>query len=50
MNFEEGSQFSNLGKKFQKKIQNFGKDFSVKSREKIKLKRKQKIKFFSKKK
>ena len=39
-----------MGKKFQKKIQNFGKDFSVKSREKTKLKKKQKIQFFSKKK
>jgi hypothetical protein len=39
-----------LGKKFQKQIQNFGKDFSVKSREKTKLKKKQKIQFFSKKK
>ena len=45
----KGSEFSNLGKKFQKKIQNFGKDFSVKSREKTKLKKKQKIQFFSKK-
>jgi hypothetical protein len=37
-----------LGKKFQKKIQNFGKDFNVKSQQKTKLKKKQKIQFFSK--
>jgi hypothetical protein len=39
-----------LGKKFQKKIQNFGKDFSVKSREKTKLKKNKKSNFFRKKK
>ena len=38
-----------MGKKFQKKIQNFGKDFSVKSREKIKLKKNKKSNFFRKK-
>ena len=37
-------------KSFKKKIQNFSKDFNVKSREKTKLKKKQKIQFFSKKK
>jgi hypothetical protein len=39
-----------LSKKFQKKIQNFGKDFSVKSREKTKLKKNKKSNFFQKKK
>ena len=38
-----------MGKKFQKKIQNFGKDFSVKSREKTKLKKNKKSNFFRKK-
>ena len=38
-----------MGEKFQKKIQNFGKDFSVKSREKIKLKKNKKSNFFRKK-
>ena len=33
----------------QKQIQNFGKDFSVKSREKIKLKKNKKSNFFRKK-
>ena len=34
-----------MGEKFQKKIQNFGKDFSVKSREKTKLKKNKKFNF-----
>ena len=38
-----------MGKKFQKKIQNFGKDFSVKSREKTKLKKTKNPIFFEKK-
>jgi hypothetical protein len=38
-----------LGKKFQKKILNSGKDFSVKSREKTKLKKNKKFNFFQKK-
>ena len=38
-----------MGEKFQKKIQNFGKDFSVKSREKIKLKKTKNPIFFEKK-
>ena len=38
-----------MGKKFQKKIQNFGEDFSVKSREKTKLKKNKKSNFFRKK-
>ena len=38
-----------MGKKFQKKIKNFGKDFSVKSREKTKLKKNKKSNFFRKK-
>jgi hypothetical protein len=39
-----------LGKKFQKQIQNFSKDFSVKSREKTKLKKNKKSNFFREKK
>ena len=38
-----------MGKKLQKKIQNFGKDFSVKSREKTKLKKNKKSNFLRKK-
>ena len=38
-----------MGKKFQKKIQNFGKDFSVKSREKTTLKTTKNPIFFEKK-
>ena len=38
-----------MGKKFLKKILNFGKDFSVKSREKTKLKKNKKSNFFRKK-
>ena len=37
-----------MGKKFQKKILNFGKDLSVKSREKTKLKKNKKYNFFRK--
>ena len=48
MNFEESSYFSNV-RKNSKKIQIFGKDFSVKNAEK-KIQQKQIFQFFSKKK
>ena len=48
MNFEEGSYFSDVGKKIPKKIQIFGKDFSVKC-QKQKLKKNKKTFFFQKK-
>ena len=48
MNFEESSYFSNVRKNSKKKIQIFGKDFSVKNAEK-KIQQKKNFQFFSKK-